>query len=144
MRYSRISGGAGLLAGIVLLMGALAAPPLAAQHGHPMVGTWSGFMHRGEGQQPLRVLLQMSFSVDQVISGALMVNGQRFPLSSAVMDHENWTLTLEAGGSDRAGNARRYSVQADIENLDSPTERTLDGSWREAGGESGEFRVVIN
>lgn len=144
MTYSRISVGAGLLAGIVLLVAALAAPPLAAQHGHPMVGTWSGFMHRGDGQQPLRVLLQMSFSVDQVISGALVVNGQRFPLASAVMDHENWTLALEARGNDRAGNAKHYSIQADIENLDSPTARTLNGSWREAGGESGDFRVVIN
>jgi len=37
----------------------------------------------------------------------------------------------------------KYEIEADIGNLDSPTERTLVGTWRE-DGRSGDFQVVIN
>jgi len=99
-------------------------------------------MNRDDGP-PMRVLLTMEFSVEQVISGNLIVNGRRYPLTSAALDHENWAVALTAQGQDRAGNSLSYQVNAEIENLDSPTERTLLGSWSE-GSNSGDFRVVIN
>lgn len=115
---------------------------LSAQHGHPLVGSWSGFMNRDEGTQ-MRVLLTMDFGVDQVISGNLIVNGRRYPLTSATLNHENWSVAMTAEGQDRSGNTLRYQINADIENLDSPTLRTLAGTWRE-GSNAGEFHVVIN
>jgi len=127
---------------LLLVSSVLLSQPLQAQHGHPLVGTWSGFMERDDGPQ-MRVLLMMSFSKEQVITGNLIVNGRPFPLTSASLDHENWSVNLTGEGRDRSGFALKYEIQADIGNLDSPTERTLVGTWRE-DGRSGDFQVVIN
>ena len=99
-------------------------------------------MNRSEGQ-PLRALFTFGFSVDQVISGALIINGRRFPVTSASLDPDTWSVTIEARGENRAGDTLTYMLEAVFENLDSPTERTLAGTWRE-GSNSGDFRIVIN
>jgi len=99
-------------------------------------------MHRSEGQ-PVRALVTFNFSVDQVISGVLMANGQRFPFTRAELNPETWTVSINAEGQDRSGNTLNYMINAKFEKLDSPTERTLAGTWQE-GINSGEFRIVIN
>lgn len=127
---------------LLALAFALFMPPLLAQHGHPLVGTWSGYLNGAEDRQ-IRALFQLEFNVDQSITGSLIANGQRFPLASASLDPDTWTVTITAQGPDRQGNAREYRIMGAIENLDSPTERTLVGTWQE-GGQGGDFRVVIN
>jgi len=117
-------------------------PTLHAQHGHPLVGTWSGYLNQ-EGREPLRVLFTFSFSVDQVISGAFIAAGKRFPYTTAELDPDTWTITLTAQGQNRAGATLAYQLVGQIENLDSPTQRTIAGTWQE-GLDRGDFRIVIN
>lgn len=121
---------------------ALQAPYLLGQHGHPLVGSWSGFLNREEGP-PLRALVTMSFNVDQVISGMLIANGQRYPFTRAELDHEHWAVTINAEGQDRTGSTLSWVLTGTIENLDSPTDRTLTGTWQQ-GGNMGDFRIIIN
>ena len=131
-----------------LLMGIgfwlLAFFPLAlfAQHGHPLVGTWSGYFNQATSE-PVRVLFTFSFSAEQIISGAFILNGQRFNYTRAELDPKAWTVTLEAQGKDKAGNMLTYSLVGKFEKLDSPTDRTLVGVWQE-GSTKGDFSIVIN
>jgi len=117
-------------------------PQANAQHGHPIVGTWSGFMNRPQGQA-LRALFTFDFSAEQVISGALIINGRRYPVTSASLDPETWTVKIEATGQDRAGATQTYLLEAVFENLDSPVARTLSGTWQD-GSNAGDFRIVMN
>ncbi len=116
--------------------------PLLAQHGHPLVGSWSGFLNRSEGQ-PIRALFTFDFSAEQVISGSVIANGRRFAITSASLDPDIWTITLNAEGTDRAGNMLSYRIVGRIDDLSSPTDRIIAGTWRE-GSNNGDFRVVIN
>ena len=93
--------------------------------------------------QSARVLLVLSFSVDQVISGSLTVNGRRLPLVQASMDPSDWSVKFTAKGTDRAGKPLTYEIEGVIENLGSVTERTINGTWKNATG-SGKFKVVLN
>jgi hypothetical protein len=115
---------------------------ILAQHGHPIVGTWSGFLNRMEGQ-PLRALFTFEFSVDQIISGSLIVNGRRYLIENAMLDPDDWRVEITASGQNRSGATLTWKLQGNFEKLDSPTERTIAGSWQE-GENSGDFRIVIN
>lgn len=113
----------------------------AAQHGYPLVGSWSGeMMHADEST---RVLLVLDFNIEQVISGYMIVNGNRLPLTDASLDPSSWTVDFVVQGQDRAGDPLRYEIRGSIENLGSPTERTIAGTWKGADA-GGEFRVVLN
>jgi hypothetical protein len=115
---------------------------LYAQHGHPIVGTWSGFLNRSEGQ-PLRVLFTFEFSVDQVISGSLIVNARRYLIDTATLNPDDWSVDITARGQNRAGETLTWHLQGSFEKLDSPTERTIAGVWEE-GNNRGDFSIVIN
>jgi len=133
-----------ILAGFVFSTLALVFLPhtLMAQHGHPMVGTWSGYFNK-EGVQPLRVLFTFAFNADQVISGAFIASGKRYTYTSAELDPDTWTMKITAQGQDRAGKTLTYQLVGQIENLDSPTLRALAGTWQE-GSNQGDFRIDIN
>ena len=99
-------------------------------------------MNRPQGQA-LRALFTFDFSAEQVISGALIINGRRYPVTSASLDPETWTVKIEATGQDRAGATQAYLLEAVFENLDSPVARTLSGTWQD-GSNAGDFRIVMN
>ena len=54
--------------------------PLLSQEGHPLVGSWSG--DRLVNDQRTRVLVLLDLQVDQEITGTLLENGARIPLSN--------------------------------------------------------------
>lgn len=140
IRYARPVGNVVLSSFLALALSFVAGPAIS-QHGHPLVGTWSGDLTGGE--QNVRVLIALEFNVDQTITGFMMANGSRLPLTSASLDPSSWEVTLSAGGQDRAGRDVSYDLQGTIENLGSTTERAIVGTWRE-GSHGGEFRVVRN
>jgi hypothetical protein len=115
---------------------------LYAQHGHPIVGTWSGFLNRAEGQ-PLRALFTFEFSVDQIISGSMIINARRYLIDTATLNPDDWSVDIIASGQNRAGETLTWHLQGKFEKLDSPTERTIAGMWEE-GDNRGDFRIVIN
>ena len=117
-------------------------PPLTAQHGHPLVGSWSGDWGPDPAHRT-RLLLTLNFGVDQVISGFIFENGVRIPLQSATLDPDTWTVTMTAQRSDSDGNTIDYFVRGAIGELSSSTLRTITGDWTE-GNVSGDFRLTIN
>lgn len=111
----------------------LAAFPGAAQHGHPLVGSWSGdWTPQGGGKQ--RLLLVLEYHVDDTISGEVFFGTRRIPLRRATLDPGAWTVHFEAAD---------YVIEGRIENLGSTTERSISGSLSR-NGERGDFRVVMN
>jgi hypothetical protein len=132
-----------LLAGALCACCLLVSLPALAQYGFPLVGTWSGYWGPDD-QHRTRVLVAMSFSVDQVISGFIVEKGVRIPIKNASLDPNTWTVTMEAERTEAAtGKNVKYLITGAIENLGSATERAIAGTWKE-GTESGDFRVVIN
>lgn len=116
---------------------------LFAQQAFPLVGSWSGYWGPDASHQT-RVLMSITFSVDQVISGFIIEKGRRIPITDASLDPSTWTVTMAAKGEDReSGKPIEYRIKGQIENLGSVTERTLAGTWAE-GTTSGTFRVVMN
>jgi len=126
---------------LCLALALLGAVPLWAQHGHPLVGSWRGDWGTSATERT-RLLLTLEFGVDQVIAGAIFENGQRIPLTSAMLDPDTWTVTLTAERVD-GDRTIRYLIEGRIENLGSTTERAIAGRWTE-GDIQGEFRVVLN
>jgi hypothetical protein len=106
-----------------------------------LVGSWRGDWGMSAAERT-RLLLTLEFGVDQVIAGAIFENGQRIPLTSAMLDPDTWTVTLTAERVD-GDRTIRYLIEGRIENLGSTTERAIAGRWTE-GDMQGEFRVVLN
>jgi hypothetical protein len=121
---------------VVLYQGAF------AQHGHPLVGTWSGDWKATDGQAG-RVLLVINFSEDQVISGNIIEGSVRSPITSATLDPDTWTVTLNAQQKDAGGAMVPVVITGKIENLGSATERAIVGTWKK-GDKSSALQVVIN
>tara|TARA_B110000305_G_scaffold235443_1_gene295091 strand:+ start:1009 stop:1467 length:459 start_codon:yes stop_codon:yes gene_type:complete len=115
--------------------------PLFSQEGHPLVGSWSG--DRLVSEQNTRVLLLLDLQIDQEITGTLLENGVRIPLSNVTLDPENWSVSMNASGEDRAGNALNYEIQGVIDNLGSATQRIISGTWND-GSNTGSFRLQRN
>lgn len=113
-----------------------------AQHGHPLVGSWSGDWKAADGQTG-RVLLVLNFSEDQVISGNIIEGSVRSPITTATLDPTTWTVTLNAQQKDASGAVVPVSIVGKIENLGSATERAIVGTWKK-GDKSSDLRVVIN
>ena len=126
---------------MLLTVISLGTVPVAAQHGHPLVGSWSGDWGPSQSDRT-RVLMTFSFGIDQVISGFIIENGSRIPLQKAELDPANWAVAISAERATDEGIVR-YRIEGVIENLGSPTERTISGTWVE-GQVSGDFRVSIN
>ena len=115
--------------------------PLLSQEGHPLVGSWSG--DRLVNDQRTRVLVLLDLQVDQEITGTLLENGARIPLSNVKLDPENWSVSLNARGEDRAGNAINYEIHGEIDNLGSATQRMITGTWDD-GANTGSFSLQRN
>jgi len=114
---------------------------LCAQEGHPLNGTWSG--NRIVNGQTTRVLIIFNLQPDQVIEGTLLENGNRIPLQDVTLNPLDWTVSMKASGTDKAGNNFSYEIAGALDNLGSATNRTLDGKWIE-GETTGTFRIFMN
>jgi hypothetical protein len=114
---------------------------LLAQEGHPLTGSWSG--NRNIDNDRTRVLLLLDLEPNQVISGTIIENGKRIPLTEVILDHESWAVKISAVATDEAGDAVDYEINGVLENLGSATQRAIVGTWRE-GSSSGGFRLNIN
>lgn len=130
-RHARVIG--------CLLLCAPSVSSVFAQHGHPLVGSWSGDW--GTADQRHRVLLVLDYDGERVTG---VINPGRAPvvLTSVMLDPETWSVELEAAASAQTGGVA-YRIEGRIENLGSVTERTLIGTWTQ-GGERGDFRLVMN
>lgn len=115
--------------------------PLFSQEGHPLVGSWSG--DRLVNDKNTRVLVLLDLQPDQEITGTLIENGVRIPLSDVTLDPQDWSVNISAIGEDRAGNTLNYKIQGVIGNLGSATQRNITGTWHD-GTDTGSFRLQRN
>jgi len=126
---------------LALLMIFGAQESVVAQQGHPLVGSWSGYWGPN-AEQSHRVLLLLQYDGDE-ITGVINPGPNSAPLTEASLDPSTWTVILEADGRDGEGNVVHYRVEGMIENLTSPTERAIVGTWVQ-GAMQGDFRVTLN
>ena len=105
-----------------------------AQHGHPLVGTWSGYL-----QERNRVLLLLEYDGDTIINPG----PNPVPITSASLEASTWTVVLEGSREDENGNTVEYRIEGRIENVTSPVERSISGDWSQ-GGVTGDFSVTLN
>ena len=115
--------------------------PLFSQEGHPLVGSWSG--DRLVNDKNTRVLVLLDLQPDQEITGTIIENGVRIPLSDVTLDPQDWSVNISAVGEDRAGNTLSYKIQGIIGNLGSATQRNITGTWDD-GTDTGSFRLQRN
>lgn len=113
----------------------------SAQHGHPLVGTWSGYWGTSADQRN-RVLLLLDYD-GEAIRGVINPGRNAAPISAASLDASTWTLVLEASREDADGNTIAYRIEGRLENVTTPSARVLSGTWTE-GNERGDFRVTFN
>ena len=111
-----------------------------AQEGHPLTGTWSG--DRVSNGTKVRLLLIMDLQPDQQIEGTLIENGARIPLD-ITLNPEDWSVSINAQGQNRAGDAVNYQATGVLENIGSVNQRTIIGTWQD-GEIVGEFQVRMN
>lgn len=127
-------------AGTVLLL-VLSSLPAGAQQGHPLTGSWSG--ERGVDGRDSRILMVLDLQRDQSLSGYVIENRARIPLTAVTLNPDDWSVNFVVDGQDREGNAISYEVDGTIENLGSWNAREIVGTWTD-GRASGAFRVTLN
>ena len=131
--FARIAAVTALLAGLQGLA--------LAQHGHPLVGTWSGYWGTN-AEERNRVLLLLEYDGEN-IGGIINPGRNAVPITSASLDAPNWTVVLEGSREDADGNMVNYRIEGRIENVTSPAERSLSGEWVQ-GDVVGDFSVTLN
>lgn len=122
---------------VLLIM--LPALPALAQQGHPLAGIWLGDWGPSASDRSY-VVLEMNW-MNTTLSGNI---NPGFPDAATIevgeLDSSNWSVHLEAVGSDENGNPVRTVIDGQLEELGSPN-RTLSGTWRR-GNASGDFLLT--
>ena len=139
MRRDPLPSPAGIVAVTALLIGLHGLA--LAQHGHPLVGTWSGYWGPN-AEERNRVLLLLEYDGD-TIGGVINPGPNPVPITSASLEASTWTVVLEGSRVDDDGNTVEYRIEGRIENVTSPVERSLSGDWSQ-GGVTGDFSVTLN
>ena len=139
MRIGPMHMPSGIVAVTALLIGLPGAA--VAQHGHPLVGTWSGYWGPNEAQRN-RVLLLLEYDGER-IGGIINPGPNPVPITNATLEPSTWTVVLEGSREDSDGNTVEYRIEGRIENVTSPVERSMSGEWSQ-GGVTGDFSVTLN
>ncbi len=100
-----------------------------AQEGHPIKGSWIGVW---EGNAALgdNVLLVLNWDGEK-ISGVINPGTDNLAVSSASLNPDDWSITIEAG---------TYKIAGKFERLELPN-RAIVGTWSN-GGNTGKFEIV--
>lgn len=118
-----------------LLSGVMA---VQAQEGHPMAGSWVGDWGLSDGQRN-RVVVILEWT-GQEITGVINPGPHAVPVTAATVDAAEWSLHLEAEGSDAQGQKVAYTIDGVIDDLGTYN-RTLSGSWK-ANSAEGDFSIT--
>jgi len=117
------------------------ALPAAAQVGHPVKGSWSGYWGTSP-EHKTRILLLLDW-IDNQIVGTINPGEKAVKIDKADLDVSTWTLTIEANMPTSDGKTARYVATGKLENLGSWTNRTYTGTYQ-FGAEHGTFKVALN
>jgi hypothetical protein len=104
----------------------LVSASLAAQEGHPLVGSWHG--DRGPGaNKRTDVTVVMDWDGTQV-TGIVNPGFDSMSLQNAKLNPKDWTVHFELDSKDASGKVVRCLVDGKIDKLGSD-QRTLTGTW---------------
>ena len=122
---------------IALSLAALSyAPPVAAQEGHPLKGSWLGTWAKSQNHAD-DVLVVLKWD-GKAISGTINPGTDNIPIKNATLNPEGWLVHLEAETKDKTGPIT-YVIDGKIEGL-AFHNRSVTGTWK-GRGESGPFKI---
>jgi hypothetical protein len=123
-----------LLAVACLLVG----PPVTAQEGHPLKGSWIGTWGPNSNQGN-DLLITLSWD-GKNITGMINPGTDNIPVKNATLNPEGWVVRFEADAKDKSGNPLSYVLEGKIANLSLPN-RSITGTWKNQK-ESGAFKIA--
>lgn len=118
----------------------LVAAPLTAQVGHPAKGAWLGYWGTS-AEDSNRMLLALDWE-DRRIVGTINPGRAGVEISSAEIDYETWTLTIEAEMPTEDGGTAPFVATGQLENLGSWVNRRYSGTYTH-GEEQGVFLLTL-
>jgi len=114
------------------------APPVIAQEGHPLKGSWLGTW-TGNKVHGNDVLIVMTWD-GKNITGTINPGTDNIAIKNASLNPEGWLVHLEADAKDKAGQAISYTIDGKIENLPLAN-RVVTGTWKDNRGGTGAFKI---
>ncbi len=127
-----------LVVALALSAVCLAGPPVGAQEGHPLKGSWIGTWAQNtvHGNDVLVVLDWNG----KAITGTINPGTDNLAVKNATLNPEGWLVHLETDAKDKAGAAITYVIDGKIENL-AMHNRSISGTWKSQRG-SGAFKIT--
>ena len=112
---------------------------LAAQEGHPLVGTWYGdWGPTPQSRHDVTVIMTWD---GKAIGGTIDPGPDAVPFKTATLDSSTWTVHVEAERPAKGPAAAiRYVIDGRLANLGSYN-RTLSGTWSD-GATKGDFKLT--
>lgn len=111
---------------------------VAAQEGHPLVGTWHGSWGTN-AKDRTDLTLVMNYDGKTII-GMINPGPDSMTLRATSLDPATWTVHFEADGKDASGKKVSVVAEGKIENITN-ARRSLTGSWSQ-GQMKGEFKLI--
>jgi hypothetical protein len=122
---------------VAMLVIALGA--MAAQEGHPLVGTW-----RGEWGPNAKQRHDLTFVMDydgQNVTGVINPGFESMKLQKVTLDPAAWTVRFETETKDASGKTVPVVVTAKFDDV-TFRHRSLVGTWTQ-GNSKGDFKITL-
>src|ERR1051326_34988 len=104
----------------------IAAVPILAQEGHPLVGSWHGnWGPNATDRTDLTVVMDWD---GKVVTGIVNPGFDQSTMQNAKLNPKDWTAHFEIDSKDKSGKPVHCVVDGKIDKLGSDR-RTLSGSW---------------
>ena len=101
--------------------------------GHPLKGVWLGDWGTSKTNRN-QIVIEMDWD-GKAVSGAINPGVDAIPFTKAELNHNNWTVHLEAEAK-----GVRYVIDGKIQNLGA-VNRSIVGTWVQ-GSQKGDFKIT--
>ena len=101
--------------------------------GHPLKGVWLGDWGTSKTNRN-QIVIEMDWD-GKAVTGAINPGVDAIPFTKAELNHNNWTVHLEAEAK-----GVRYVIDGKIQNLGA-VNRSIVGTWVQ-GSQKGDFKIT--
>ena len=115
------------------------AAPLAAQEGHPLVGTWRGGWGSSEKDQR-DVTFVMEYD-GKTVTGVINPGFESMRLAKVMLNPETWTVRFDTETKDGSGKVVPVVIDAKFEDITN-RRRRLVGTWTQ-GPARADFKITL-
>ena len=122
-----------LVACLAIVLPAPAQVALYDGQGHPLKGVWLGDWGTSKTNRN-QIVIEMDWD-GKAVSGAINPGVDAIPFTKAELNHNNWTVHLEAEAK-----GVRYVIDGKIQNLGA-VNRSIVGTWVQ-GTQKGDFKIT--